>query len=174
MAKIADMKAYARHYEQSVPVKALPENVFAYTNDHKNFSSHMNQPSWMMAGGSMRTETDEGKGQRVGSHIRMSGNVFGVALFLDEVITKYEPPHRKAWETVGKVNLLVIDQYKLGFEITPRDQESDLRVYIDYDLPKSWKTRLLGKLFGGMYAKWCVSQMTKGTREHFDSRTQRK
>lgn len=164
-------KEYSRHYEESVGVNAKPDEVFAYADDHRNFSSHMNKSSWMMGGGSMKTEVDEGRGQEVGSHIRMSGAVFGANLFLDEVIVEREQPHKKAWETVGDVNLLVIDQYKLGFEITPRDDASDMRVYIDYDPPKSWKTKWLGKIFGGMYAKWCVGQMTNGTREHFQSPT---
>ena len=167
------MKEYSRHYEQSASVNARPEVVFAYADDQRNFSSHMNQSSWMMGGGKMITETDESNGQKVGSHIKMSGNVFGVSLSLDEVIVEHEPPHSKAWETVGDVNLLVIDRYKLGFEITPQTEASKLRVYIDYDLPKSWKTRLLGKMIGGMYAKWCVRQMANGTQEHFDKPPQK-
>lgn len=120
-----------------------------------------------MGGGSMKTETDEGKGRKLNSHIKMSGKVFGINLFLDEVIVEHEPPRRKAWETIGKVNLLIIDQYKLGFEITPSDNASNLNVYIDYDLPKSGITRLLGYLLGGMYAKWCVNQMLNGVEAHF-------
>jgi len=163
-------KEYSRHYEDTVGVRANPEKVFSYADDIRNLSSHMSQSSWMMGGGSMKTEVDDGKGQKVGSHIKMSGTVFGVNLFLDEVIVEHEPPFHKAWETVGDVNLLVIDQYKLGFEITPDDNVSNLRVYIDYDLPKSWKTKLIGRMFGGTYAKWCVNQMLNGTQNHFKSK----
>lgn len=164
------MKEYERHYEQSVAVNARPEDVFAYADDHRNFSAHMNQSSWMTGGSSMKTETDKGKGQRVGSHIKMNGKVFGINLFLDEVIIEYSPPERKAWETVGEVNLIVIDQYKLGFEITQGGEASNMKVYIDYNSPISQKTQLLGKLFGGMYAKWCVGQMTEGVANHFKSK----
>lgn len=160
-------KEYSRHYEKSVGVNARPVDVFTYADNHANFSSHMNQSSWMMGGGNMKTEVGVGKGQRIGSHIKMRGKVFGIPLFLDEVITQHESPYHKEWQTVGNINLLVIDQYKLGFEITPREDRSNLRVYIDYNLPKSRKTKLLGLLFGGMYAKWCVGQMANGTRKHF-------
>jgi len=121
----------------------------------------------MMGGGKMETKTDEGKGRKIGSHITMGGNVFGVRLFLDEVITIHEPPYHKAWQTVGDINLLVIDHYILGFELKPRDNGSLLKVYIDYNLPKSSKTRLLGILLSQMYAKWCVQQMLHGVEEHF-------
>lgn len=164
------MKEYSRHYEQSVGVSAKRDEVFAFADDHNNFSSHMNQSSWMMGGGSMKTETDEGNGQRVGSHIKMSGKVFGINLFLDEVVIEHEPPNKKTWETVGDVNLLVIDKYKLGFEITQEGEVSNLKVFIDYNLPISQRTKLLGKLFGGMYAKWCVGQMTEGVSSHFGSK----
>lgn len=124
----------------------------------------------MMGGGSMRTETDEGKGQKIGSHIRMNGSVFGVRLFLDEVITEHEPPYREAWQTVGDINLLVIDHYTLGFEIQTVGGKSKLTVYIDYNLPQSAKTRWLGYLFGGMYAEWCVREMIKGVAERFGNK----
>lgn len=164
---MAEKEKYSRHYEDAVTLNINPETVFAYADDHRNFSSHMNKSSWMMGGGSMGTDTDEGKGQKVGSHIRMNGTVFGVDLFLDEVIIEHEPPKRKAWETVGDINLLVIDHYKLGFEIEPENTNSRFRVYIDYNLPQSARTRILGYLLGGMYAKWCVNQMINGVKEHF-------
>src|SRR3989344_1918287 len=150
---------YSRHYEDQKLISAKPEDLFRYADNHNNFSSHMNKSSWMMGGGMMKTEVDAGKGQKIGSHIKMSGKVFGINLFLDEVIVEHKPPYSKAWETVGKINLLVIDHYKLGFEIMPGNNQSKLSVYIDYNLPKSLRTKWLGFLFGGMYAKWCVQQM---------------
>ena len=161
------MKEYSRHYEKSLVAKAVSETVFAYADDHRNFSSHMNRSSWMMGGGRMVTESDEGKGRKVGSHIRMSGNIFGVSLLLDEVVTKHEIPLHKEWETVGSLNLIVIDHYRLGFSIEPRGENSKMNIYIDYNLPKSLCTRILGYLFGGMYAKWCVNQMAAGVVNHF-------
>ena len=67
--------------------------------------------------GHMATEIDSGLGQKVGSHIRMAGRVFGIAVSLDEVITEYEPPKLKVWETVGKPKLLVVDHYQMKAQI---------------------------------------------------------
>ena len=161
------MNKRLRHYENSTVISAPVEEVFTYADDHKRLSSHMSQSSPMLVGNKMETYVDEGRGQTVGSHIKMSGRVFGVNLFLDEVITIHEPPHHKEWQTVGDINLLVIDHYKLGFEIKSQEEGSHFKVYIDYDLPQSLRTRLLGLLFGGMYAKWCVQQMLKRVRDHF-------
>lgn len=162
------MENFSRHYEDDAFIPAPAETVFAFADNHENFSSHMTKSSWMMGGGKMETHVDEGRGQKIGSHIKMSGKAFGISLYLDEVITKYEPPYCKEWQTVGDLSLLVIDHYRLGFEITPENNGSRLRVYIDYNLPKSLRTRLLGYPFGGMYAKWCVNQMLGGARERFN------
>jgi hypothetical protein len=156
-----------RRYEESVLINADTRDVFAYADDPSRFSSHMSESSWMMGGGRMDVETDDGHGQRVGSHIRLSGNAFGISLFLDEVVTQYEPPNRKTWQTVGTPKLLVIGHYQMGLEINAEDSKSRLRVFIDYELPLSWRTRWLGYLFGRSYARWCVRQMLRDVPEYF-------
>lgn len=160
------MREKLRHYEDSTLLSASAEEIFAYIDDHKRFSSHMGQSSWMMGGGKMEVSIDEGGGQKVGSHIRLSGKAFGIKLFLDEVVTRHDPPYLKTWETVGTPRLLVIGFYKMGIEIKRKNSLSKLRIFIDYDLPTTnvW----LGQLFSGVYAKWCVQQMINGVRNHFD------
>jgi hypothetical protein len=158
------MEASVRHYEARAIIEANPADVFAYVDDHEQFSSHMGQSSWMMGGGHMRTSIDDGHGQHVGSHMRMSGRVFGFRVELDEVVTAREAPRRKTWETVGDVRLLVVGHYRMGIEVRPQDGLSLLHVSIEYDLPKiAW----LGRILGGMYARWCVRQMVRGAQNHF-------
>ena len=151
-----------RHFDGSAFIDASPERVFAFVDDHSRFSSHMNESSWMMGGGRVSVELDEAKGQAVGSHIRLSGRVFGVSLYLDEVVTRRDPPTNKVWETVGAPRLLVIGAYSMGVQITPERGGSRLRVFIDYRLPDGPVTYWLGWLFGGLYARWCVDQMLTG------------
>ena len=151
-----------RHYERDRFVAATPAEVFSFIDDHARFSSHMNESSWMMGGGSMSVELDEAKGQAVGSHIRLSGRVLGVRLYLDEVVTRRDPPTEKVWATVGAPRLLVIGEYEMGVEITPEAGGSRVKVFIDYQLPTGWTTYWLGRLFGRFYAKWCVDQTIIG------------
>lgn len=155
-----------RHYEKSAIIHASPEKIFDFVDDHSRFSSHMNKSSWMMGGGKMNVETDEEKGQKVGSHIKMEGRVFGIKLFLDEVVIEHQSTTRKVWKTVGNIRLLVIGHYQIGIEISPQNDKSSLKVFIDYNLPSgiAW---FLGYLFGGMYAKWCVKQMLSGVENNF-------
>lgn len=157
------MSTYSRHYEESAVIKASPEKVFALMDDHNRMGSHMSGSSWMMGGGKVNFTMDEGRGQRLGSHIKFDGKAFGFTLYVDEVITKYEPPLAKSWETVGDVKLVVIGEYLMGFDIKPQGQDSILRVFIDYNMPK--KNVWLGKLMGNFYSKWCVRQMLKSAKD---------
>lgn len=161
---------WRRHEECSEAVAATPERVFALIDDPERLTGHMSQPSWRMGGGSMQTALDEGGGRELGSHIRVHGRVFGLELSLDEVVTERQPPTRKVWETVGTPKLLVIGSYRMGFEATPRESGSLLRVFIDYDLPASWPGRWLGRAFGTYYARWCTRTMVRDAVRHFDPR----
>ena len=158
------------HRERSQFVAATPSQVFAFVDDHSRLSSHMEKSSWMMGGGRMSIETDDAKGQAVGSHIRLSGRVFGLRVYLDEVVIRRDPPRHKSWETVGTPKLLVIGPYRMGFDIRDSNGGTELRVFIDYDLPNGLVTRWLGRMFGGWYANWCVEQMLAGPLKAFGSR----
>lgn len=117
----------------------------------------------------MHIMADAGKGQNLGSHIQMKGSVLGVNLYLDEVITEYKPPYRKVWKTVGSPKLVVIGNYQLGFELTDMGNKSVFKVFIDYNLPSNG-LKILGVIFGGIYAKWCVRQMIGSVAEQFNSK----
>lgn len=161
------MNKTAKHYENSISISASPQEVFGYIDDPSGLSSHMGQSSWMMGGGRMAVSVDAGRGRSVGSHIKLNGRAFGISVFLDEVVTLYEPPYRKEWETVGEPKLIVIGHYKMGLETNAENGGTKLKVFINYELPKSRSTRWLGYLFSGIYAKWCVQQMLNDARAHF-------
>ena len=118
----------------------------------------------------METQIDEGRGQRVGSRIRLSGRVFGVELSVEEIVVERDPPRRKVWETTGAPKLLVVGHYRMGFELSAQGNASMLRVFIEYALPERAPARWLGRLFGRYYARWCTRQMVDDAVEHFGTR----
>ena len=155
------------HYESATLVPASADRVFAHADDHTRLSSHMSEPSWMMGGGRMAVELDEGRGQRVGSRIRVAGRVFGFQLAVEEIVTERNPPQSKVWETTMPPRLLVVGHYRMGVEITPESDGAQLRVFIDYALPEMAPARWLGYLFGRCYARWCTKRMVRDTARHF-------
>ena len=82
-------------YESTGFVQSPADQVFAHIDDHTRLSSHMGEPSWRMGGGRLETLIDEGRGQKVGSRIRLSGRVFGVELSVEEIVVERDPPRRK-------------------------------------------------------------------------------
>lgn len=150
-------------------ITASPEQIFAALDDHTRLSSHMSKSSWRMGGGKMETVVDAGQGRSVGSHIVLRGQVFGVRLFVEEVVTVHEPPVRKAWETIGTPRLLVIGPYHMSFELAPSGTSTRLCVAIDYEQP-AHGARVLGWLFGRMYARWCTRQMVSDVAKLFAPR----
>ena len=155
-----------KHHECSALIAVSHERVFAFIDDHKRLLSHMNTPSWRTGSSSMTTTYDDVRGRQVGSHIRVNGRVFGLALCVHDVVSEREPPTRKVWETVGSPRLFVIGTYQMGFETVPREGGTFLRVFIDYALPATWPSRWLGRLFSGYYAQWCTQSMVDDTASH--------
>ena len=105
---------YPFHHRSEVDVGTDAHRLFALLDDHRRLAAHMEKPSLMMAGGTMRVETDALKGQAIGSLIRVTGRVLGLDLAVDEVVTERVPPLRKTWETQGEPRLLVIGSYRNG------------------------------------------------------------
>ncbi|MGA0608013.1 SRPBCC family protein [Phenylobacterium sp. VNQ135] len=147
---------------------AAPGAVFDRLDDQTRLAEHMSRPSLMMGGGRMTYEFDAGRGQAVGSHIRMGGAAFGLSLFVDEVVTLRDPPHLKVWRTTGEPRLLVIGGYEMGFTITEEGAGSRVSVWIDYALPNRGWARWVPAL-AELYARWCVRRMVTDAVQHFSS-----
>jgi hypothetical protein len=158
---------YQRSASSAAVVLASPEQVFELLDNPEVLGAHMQRPSFMMLGTSMKYGLDEAKGRAIGSVIRMTGAILGLSLFLEQVVIERRPPTSKTWETRGKVRLLVIGRYRMGFSIDPTPAGCVLNVRIDYDLPDRLPDRLLGHLLGGFYANWCVRKMADDACLHF-------
>jgi hypothetical protein len=135
------------HYEATAVIPAPADRVFDFAEDQRR----------RMGGSQMNIEFDKGRGQEVGSRIRLSGRVLGIQLSVEEYVTERNPPCRKVWETTAVPKLVVIGSYRMGFQITPQNDGSLLRVFIDYALPGDVPARWLGYIFGSYYTKWVYS-----------------
>lgn len=158
---------YDRHYEEDVFVPAEVQDVFDYVDDHAKYYSHVIEFARILRG-RMALETDDGHGRSVGSHIRLSGRVFGRALSLEEVVTRREPPRSKVWETVGVPRFLIVGRYRYSVDIEPQGTGCLLSVSFDFTPPEdSGRLRLF---LSRRYARTCAREMTRITRAHFRKR----
>ena len=60
------------HHRTTVQLAAEPQRLFAHLDNHRRLAGHMEKPSVMTAGATMRIDMDGGNGQAVGSSIRIS------------------------------------------------------------------------------------------------------
>ena len=157
------------HETSTARVAAPIDQVFAHLDDPQALAAHMGESSMMMMGSRMSIDVDADGGRMVGSQIRMQGRMMGIPLSLEEVITERLVPSKKVWETIGTPKLLVIAQYRMGFELTPSGDTTLVRVFIDFRLPTTAPESWLGRLLGGVYARWCTKQMAEDAVRHFDS-----
>jgi hypothetical protein len=161
------MRALPRHDECSAVVQATAEELFEHLDDHTRLSSHMRESSWAMGGGHMDIGMDANRGRAIGSRISLAGRVFGIRLAVDEVVTERVAPRRKVWETVGRPRLLVIGDYRMGFDIVARNRAAALEVFIDYTLPDDLPARWLARLLSRYYARWCTRRIVDDAATHF-------
>ena len=162
-------QSFPLHNESTARVAAPIDRVFAYLDNPKALAEHMGESSLMMMGSRMLIDVDACGRRAVGSQIRMHGRIMGIPLSLVEVVTERDVPKRKVWQTTGAPKLMVIAHYRMGFDLTPSGDASMLRVFIDYSLPITAPGSWLGRLLGGVYARWCTKQMVDDAARHFDS-----
>lgn len=58
----------------------------------------------------------------------------------------------------------MIGRYRMGFMVRPAQAGSLVEVFLDYALPDGVFTRILGVIFGDLYARWCVRSVLNGIR----------
>jgi len=164
---IEEVGEFSYHCSYSAFLRTTLHAAFLHLDDPLRLSSHMGKSSWMMAGSHMDFELDQGQGRHVGSEIILRGKMMGIPLFVRERIVERVPPKRKVWATIGPQKLIIIDRYRMGFELEEFDSGIKLRVFLDYALPSSWFGKILGKLFSGFYAKWCTKSMALDAVRYF-------
>jgi hypothetical protein len=158
---------FSFHYSKTSQINASLEEVFSLLDNPMNLSSHMGRSSIMMAGSRMNMKLDGKRGQAVGAEILLEGSMLGIPLYVREFVTVHEKPIRKIWETKGPQKMVIIDQYRMGFELVFQSGQTHLTVFIDYNIPLKGRGLILGKFFSQIYAKWCTDKMVNDAVLHF-------
>ena len=161
-------QSFPFHDESIALANAPVDRVFAFLDDPKALAAHMGESSVMLLGPRMSMDVDADGGRLIGSKIRMHGSMMGISLSLEEVIIERQVPYKKVWETIGTPNLLAMAHYRMGFDLTRKGDLSRVRVFIDYSFPTNAPGSWLGRLLGGVYARWCTKQMANDAARHFN------
>lgn len=124
----------------------------------------------LMMRGSLKTYAfDAARGRAIVSMIGIGESILGLKLYQGGVVTARTSPSRKRWGVCGPQQILEIKNYLMGFETRPIGDRSQIRGFIDYQLPHHIFGRLLGRLFALLYARQRVWRMVKDAAMRFRS-----
>lgn len=153
---------------KTIAIQATPEKVFAQMDDFSKTGMHMSESSMMMMGSKLTLEQLSSNATGLNAKYHWYGKMMGMTIDFTEVVTKWMPPKLKDWETIGDAQIIIMRWYRMGFEITPNNNETMVTMSIAYEPPKGWFYRLLSFLFGGIYCNWCLNNMLNDTKKAFD------
>lgn len=151
----------------TLPVRAPPDALFDYLDDHRNLSS--SHGTAILGHDGFEHEGPRGRARGAGPSARGSASpeAFWASLGRkpDRHRTRAATPegvdHGRRASALGDRTLLD------GFRIVPQSTSSLLTVFICCDLPRAFATRLPGRLLGGIYARWCMRRRTGAAARHF-------
>ena len=100
-----------------------------------------------------------------------TGGPRAAASGIEEITVERRPASRKAWRTAGDTGLLVIDDYRMGFDVAAEDAGTRLKVWIRYALPGSGILRWVAPSLGAIYARWRVDDLAQDASDIFTDMT---
>ena len=154
-----------RHFERTMVINGMPEDVFAFMDDIRNTGKHMTESSGAMAGSKLKIEWLSPNKTGLGTKYRWTGKVVGMKMDFTVEVSKWIEGKEKIWGTVGEAKMIVIDWFEMYLVMTPeKDGKANAKLGIYYTKHKG----LWGFLLGKWYSKWCVKSMLRDTRKHFD------
>lgn len=153
---------------KSLLIHSTPEKIFAQMDDFSKTGMHMSESSMMMMGSKLKLEQLSTNPSGVGARYRWYGKMMGLTIDFTEAVTKWQPPLFKEWETVGDVKLIIMNWYKMWFEIIPAENGATVRLSISYLPPKQWFYLILSLLFAKWYCNWCINNMLNHTKMNLE------
>jgi hypothetical protein len=146
---------------ETVEIKAAPEKVFGFVDDIQHTGWHMKKSSMAMMGSKLTLEVLSKNKTGLGATYRWYGQVMGMAMDFSEEVTEWVKNKRRVWETTGKPKLIIMNGYKMWFEVEPVKNKTRITFGITYDLPRDLRGKILGAISAKWYSKWCLKSMTQ-------------
>lgn len=153
---------------KTITIQAAPEKVFTQMDDFSKTGMHMSESSMMMMGSKLKLEQLSLNSSGLGAKYRWYGKMMGMTIDFEEVVTKWEPPKLKEWETIGEAQIIIMRWYRMGFEITASENGTIVTMSIAYEPPNDWFYKLLSFLFGPLYCNWCLNNMLNDTKKSLE------
>ncbi|RYE02277.1 MAG: SRPBCC family protein [Sphingobacteriales bacterium] len=153
------MKEYKFQEKRFFP--ADPARVFACLDDLSVTGMHMSQSSMPMMGGKMELEFLSTQKTGLGTRYQWTGQVLWWKLDFTVAVTKWIEGSEKTWQTEGDAQLILYSAFKMHLYVHLVTGGSEAFLSISYDLPNGFFQKLLCRIAGGWYARWCLKNMLR-------------
>jgi hypothetical protein len=148
---------------KTIAIEVPPNEVFAQLDNFSKTGMHMSESSMMMMGSKLSLEQVSTNAVGPGATYRWYGKMLGMTIDFKQAVTTWEPPQRKAWETEPEAKIIIMRWYRMGFELKPLDNGTEVMLFINYLPPRQWYFQVLSALFAPWYCNWCLNSMLQDT-----------
>lgn len=156
-------------YGKGILINSTTEKVFSQMDDFSKTGMHMSESSMMMMGSKLKLEQLSTMATGVGAKYRWYGKMMGMTIDFSEVVTKWQPPLLKEWETIGDAQIIIMSWYRMWFEILPDRHGTRAKLSISYLPPKEWYYKILSFFFVRWYCNWCLNNMLNDTKKALEN-----
>ena len=146
-------------YQVAAVIHSTPENIFQQLDDFSKTGMHMSQNSMMMMGSKLKLEQLSKEATGLGAKYRWSGKLLGMCIDFSEVVTKWQPPFLKEWETFGEAKMIIMSWYCLRFGLIQNEKGTIASLSISFLPPKQFSYKIFSFLFAKIYCYWCLRNM---------------
>ena len=153
---------------KSILIHSTPEKVFQQMDDFSKTGMHMSESSMMMMGSKLKLEQLSTNAAGIGASYRWYGKMMGMKIDFSQIVTKWQPPKLKEWETTGNAKIIIMSWYRMWFEITPAEKRTIAKLSISYLPPRGWFYKILSFLFVKWYCNWCLNSMLNDTKRELE------
>lgn len=133
-----------------------------------NTGMHMMKSSVMMMGSKLVLEQLSSNSTGIAAKYHWYGKMLGMTMDFNEIVTKWQPPSLKEWETVGEAKIIIMSWYRMRFDITPSEKGAIAILSISYLPPKEWYYKVLSFLFANWYCNWCLKNMLNDSKTNLE------
>jgi hypothetical protein len=155
---------------KKILIHLTPKKVFAQMDDFSKTGMHMTEGSMMMMGSKLALQQLSSNSTGVDAKYRWYGKIMGMSMDFSEVVTKWQPPILKEWETFGDAKMIIMSWYRMWFEIIPTENGTTAKISISYLPPKQWFYKILSFFFANWYCNWCLNNMLNDSKSNLEKK----
>ncbi len=156
-------------FTKNILIHSSSEKVFAYMDNIGNTGMHMTKSSMPMMGSKLELKQLSENTTGLNSKFRWTGKMMGFTMDFTVIVSKWIKDKEKAWETIGKAKMIIMDWYQMLLVISPEGQNTKAELSIAYTKPKNIFFKFISFFLAPLYANWCLNNMLQDSKKTLEA-----